>query len=213
MSAPKLMEMNTYIKTNLRNGFIRHTTSEAAASCMFIKRPNGKLRLVIDLRGLNAVTVKNRCPLPLIPKMLDRLNTAKIFTKIDLRNVYHQVRVKEGDEWKTAFRCRDGHFEYKVCPQGFTNAPTCFQHFMNDILREQLDITAVGILDDVIIYSEDPELHVQHVRQILQILRDKQVHAKIEKCEFHKDRMTFVGYMVSSSGIGMDPEKVFSVLD
>ena len=118
---------------------------------MFVKRPDGKLRLVVDYRGLNAVTVKNRYPLPLIPEMLDRLNKAKIFTTIDLRNAYHQVRVKEGDECKTAFRCREGHFEFSVCPMGFTNAPAAFQCFMNDILREYLDLICVGILDDVII--------------------------------------------------------------
>ena len=134
---------------------------------MFVKRPDGKLRLVVDYRLLNVVTVKNRYPLPLIPEMLDRLNTAKIFTKIDLRNAYHQVRVKEGDEWKTTFRCGEGHFEYQVCPQGPTNAPAMFQHFMNGILRDHLDVTAVGILDDVIIYSADSVLHVHHVRSFV----------------------------------------------
>ena len=213
LSAPENVAMKEYIKAYMANGFIRHSRSEAAAPCMFVKRDDGKLRLVIDYRMLNAVTVKNRYPLPLIPEMLDRLNSAKIFTKIDLRNAYHQVRVKEGHEWKTAFRCREGHFEYTVCPQGFTNSPACFQHFMNDILREHLDMTAVGILDDVIIYSEDTPSHIGHVSAILQILRDNRLYAKIEKCEFHKDQMTFVGYMVSSAGIGMDPEKVSSVLD
>ena len=213
MSAPELTTVKAYIKDYLANGFIRHSKSEAAAPCMFIKRPDGKLRLVVDYRGLNAVTVKNRYPLPLIPEMLDRLHAAKIFTKIDLRNAYHQVRVKAGDEWKTAFRCREGHFEYQVCPQGPTNAPAMFQHFMNDILREQLDITAVGILDDVIIYSEDPSDHVGHVREILHILRENKLYAKVEKCEFNKESMTFVGYLVSRAGIGMDPAKVSSVLD
>ena len=213
MSVPELTTIKEYVKGYLENGFIRHSKSEAAAPCMFIKRDDGKLRLVVDYRGLNAITVKNRYPLPLIGEMLDRLNTAKIFTKIDLRNAYHQVRVKAGDEWKTAFRCREGHFEYQVCPQGPTNAPAMFQHFMNDILREQLDITAVGLLDDVIIFSEDPADHVPHVREILQILRENKLYAKIEKCEFDKDCMTFVGYMVSTAGIGMDPAKVSSLLD
>ena len=213
MSVPELTTIKEYVKGYLENGFIRHSKSEAAAPCMFIKRDDGKLRLVVDYRGLNAITVKNRYPLPLIGEMLDRLNTAKIFTKIDLRNAYHQVRVKAGDEWKTAFRCREGHFEYQVCPQGPTNAPAMFQHFMNDILREQLDITAVGLLDDVIIFSEDPADHVSHVREILQILRENKLYAKIEKCEFDKDCMTFVGYMVSTAGIGMDPAKVSSLLD
>ena len=138
--------MKEYVKAYLANGFITHSRFEAAAPCMFVKRDDGKLRLVIDYRRLYAVTMKNRYPLPFIPEMSDRLNSAKIFTKIDLRNAYHQVRVKEGHEWKTAFRCREGHFEYLVCPQGCTNAPATFQFFMNDILRDHLDMTAVGIL-------------------------------------------------------------------
>ena len=107
MSAPELMEMKTYIKDNTENGFIRPSKSPVAAPVMFVPRLDGKLRLVVDYRGLNNVTVKNRFPLPLIPEMLDRLHLAKVFTKIDLRNAYHEVRVREGDEWKTSLRCRD----------------------------------------------------------------------------------------------------------
>ena len=118
--------MKRYLKAYLANGFIRPSKSPAASPLMFVKRPDGKLRLVVDYRGLNKVTIKNRFPLPLIPKMLDRLHLAKVLTKIDLKNDYHQVRVKEGDEWKTAFRCREGHYEYTVCPQGPTNAPAMF---------------------------------------------------------------------------------------
>ena len=116
MSAPELAARKKYVRTYLANGFIRPSKSPAAAPVMFVKRLDGKLRLVVDFRGLNKVIVKNRYPLPLIPDMLGRLHKAKIFTKIDLRNAYHQVRVKEGDEWKTAFRCREGHFEYQVYP-------------------------------------------------------------------------------------------------
>ena len=133
MSAPKVLEMKTHLKANLANGFIRPSKSPAAAPVMFVPRPYGNPRLVVDYRGLNKVTVKNRFPLPLIPEMLDRLHLAKVFTKIDLRNAYHQVRVREEDEWKTSFRCREGHYEYLVCPQGATNAPVMFQFFMNDI--------------------------------------------------------------------------------
>ena len=167
MSALELAIMKTYVRDYLANGFIRHSKSAAAALVMFVKRPDGKLRLVVDYRGLNRVTIKNKNPLPLIPEMLDHLHRAKTFTKIDLRNAYHQVRDKEGDEWKTPFRCREGHFECQVCPQGPTSAPAMFRHFMNDILRDHLGLTAVGILDDVIIFSEDPSLHVRHVRAIL----------------------------------------------
>ena len=110
--------MKRYLKAYLANGFIRPSKSPAAAPVMFVKRPDGKLRLVVDYLGLNKVTVQNRFPLPLILEVLDRLHLAKVFTKIDLRNAYHQVRGKEGDEWKTAFRCREGLSEYTVCPQG-----------------------------------------------------------------------------------------------
>ena len=213
MSGVELATMKEYVRKYLANGFIRPSKSPAAAPVMFVKRPDGKLRLVVDYRALNAVTVKNRFPLPLIPEMLDRLHTAKVFTKIDLRNAYHQVRVKEEDVHKTAFRCREGHFEYQVCPQGPCNAPAMFQFFMNDILREHLDIICVGILDDVIIFSATEAAHVGHVKLILDILRKHKLYAKVEKCEFHKSQMTFVGFMVSQTGIGMDPAKVSAILD
>ena len=141
MSVLELAEMRTYLKANLANGFIRPSKSPAAAPVMFVPRPDGKLRLVVDYRGLNKVTVKNRFPLPLIPEMLDRLHLAKVFTKIDLRNAYHQVRVREGDEWKTAFACREGHYEYLVCPKGATNAPAMFQFLMNKILIQTISST------------------------------------------------------------------------
>ena len=200
--------MKKHVTSYLANGFIRPSQSPAAAPIMFMKRPDGKLHLVVDYRGLNRVSIKNRFPLPLIREMLDRLHLAKVFTKIDLRNAYHQVRVKEGDEWKTAFPCREGHFEYQVYPQGPTNGPAMFQYFMHDILRPYLDVIAVGILDDVIIFSATPAEHVfcldyslerrniLHVRSIPQVLRDNQLYAKVEKCEFDKEEMTFVGYMV-----------------
>ena len=114
--------MKAYLKAYMANGSIRPSQSPVAAPVMFVERLDGKLLMVVDYRGLNAVTVKNRFPLPLIPEMLDRLNHAKVFTKLDMRNAYHQVRVRAGDEWKTAFRCREGHFEYTVCLQGPINA-------------------------------------------------------------------------------------------
>ena len=153
MLAPELATMKTYIKEYLANGFIRSFKSPTAAPVMFVKHLDGKLRLVVDYKGLDKVTIKNHFPFPLIPEMLDKLHLAKVFTKIDVRNAYHQVRVKEGGEWKTAFRCREGHYEYLVFPQGPTNARAMFQYFMNDILREYLDVICVGLLDDVTIFS------------------------------------------------------------
>ena len=144
MSEPELATLKTYITDNLANGFIRPSTSPGGAPVMFIKKRDGKLKLCVNYRQLNAVTVKNRCPLPLIPELLDRLNSATIFTKIDLRNAYHQLRVKEGEEYKTAFRCRYGQYEYQVCPFEPTNAPAAFQSFINDVFREHLDVFLAG---------------------------------------------------------------------
>ena len=155
--------------------------------------------------------MKNRFPLPLIGEMLDRLHKAKVFTKIDFRNAYHQVRVREGDEWKTAFRCREGLYEFRVCPICATNARAMFQRFMNEILKENLDLICVGILDDVIIYSKTDEEHVHHVRSILEVLRKNRLYEEIQKCEFNKPSMTCVGFIVSKDGIGMDPAKVLAI--
>ena len=180
---------------------------------MFVKKKDGTLRLCVDYRKLNDITVKDRTALPLIPELLDRLHAAKIFTKIDLRNAYNQLRIKEGDEYKTAFGTRYDHFESLVVPFGTTGAPAAFQRFMSHLLRDFLDRFAVNILDDITIYSDNLEDHIPHVKQILQVLRDNRLFAKIEKCDFHKDSMDFLGYVISTKGIGMDLSKVNSVLD
>ena len=139
LSLPELNALRNCIEENLEKGFIRPSKSPAGAPILFVKKKDGSLRLCVDYRGLNQVTVKNRYPLPLIPELLDRLSQASIFTKIDLRSAYNLVRIRPGDEWKTAFRCRYGHYEYLVMPFGLTNAPAVFQNLINDVLREYLD--------------------------------------------------------------------------
>ena len=146
------MTLKEYIDENLPKKFIRHSKSPAGASILFVKKKDGSLRLCVDYRGLNKVTVKNRYPLPLIAGLLDQLGEAKIYSKIDLRGAYNLVRIKEGDEWKTAFRTMYGHFEYNVMPFGLTNAPAIFQHLMNDIFQEYLDRFVVCYLDNILIY-------------------------------------------------------------
>ena len=135
LSQTELAELRKYIDENLTKNFIRHSKSPAGAPILFVKKKDGSLRMCVDYRGLNKVTKKNRYPLPLISGLLEQLRRAKIFTKIDLRGAYNLVRIKEGDEWKTTFRTRYGHFEYNVMPFGLTNAPVVFQHMMNEFLR------------------------------------------------------------------------------
>jgi hypothetical protein len=142
--------------------------------------------MCVDYRGLNKVTIKNRYPLPLISGLLDQLGQAKIYTKLDLRGAYNLVCIKEGDEWKTAFRTRYEHFEYNVMPFGLTNAPTVFQHLMNDVFQEFLDDFVVCYLDDILVFSKNEEKHINHVRLVLGKLRTAGLYAKLEKCIFHQ---------------------------
>lgn len=213
LSRPELLALRNYIDENLASGFIQHSKSPAGAPILFVKKKDGTLRLCVDYRGLNKVTVRNRYPLPLIPQLLEQLSRAKVFTKIDLRGAYNLVRIKPGDEWKTAFRTRYGHFEYRVMPFGLTNAPAIFQHMMHDIFREYLDLFVVIYLDDVLVYSNNLKEHEKHVKMVLQKLRDVNLYAKLEKCHFDCDTVEFLGYNVSPSGISMDCSKVGSIRD
>src|SRR6478735_4252927 len=199
--------MDAYLEKMLRLGYIRESHSEAASPCLFVTKKDSTLRLCVDYRGLNKVTVKSRYPLPLIDDLLGRLSKGKYFTTLDLRNGYHLVRIAEGDEWKTAFRTRHGLFEYLVMPFGLTNPPATFQHFMNHTLRGLLDKNVECYLDDIVIYSETLEEHVQHVRAVLDRLKQQNLYAKISKCDFHKSSVRWLGYVVSHNGLAMDPEK------
>ena len=213
LSPTELEVLRAYIEENLANGFIRHSKSPAGAPIFFVKKKDGSLRLVVDYRGLNKVTIRNRYALPLISSLLERVNGAKFFTKIDLRGAYNLVRIRPGDEWKTAFRTRYGHFEYTVMPFGLTNAPAVFQHMANDIFRDLLDICLIIYLDDLLIYSKTQEEHDSHVLLVLKRLRENGLYAKLEKCSFDCKQVEFLGYVISSKGISMDPAKVKAVLE
>jgi hypothetical protein len=142
---------------------------------------------------------------------MDRLRTGKIFTKINLHGAYNLLRIRPGDQWKTAFRTRYGHFEYTVMPFGLTNAPVVFQHLMNDIFREYMDEFVVVYLDDILIFSKDQETHDKHVRLALATLRKHGLYVKLEKCEFNKSSVVFFGYVISPDGIFMDKSKVETI--
>jgi transposase InsO family protein len=213
LSEVELKALREWLEENLGKGFIRVSTSPAGAPILFIKKKDGSLRLCVDYRGLNKITIKDRTPLPLIGESIDRLRKARVFTKIDLRGAYNLVRIKEGDEWKTAFRTRYGHFETLVMPFGLTNAPATFQRFMYDVFRDLLDNFVVIYLDDILVYSDNPDRHGDHVRQVLERLRQHKLYAKAEKCEFDKDRCEFLGYIISESGVHMDNNKIKAVLE
>ena len=213
LSATELGVLREYIEDNLRRGFIRPSTSPAGAPILFVKKKDGSLRLCVDYRSLNRLTVKNRHPLPLISEALDRLVGAKIYTKLDIRSAYNLIRIREGDEWKTAFRTRYGHFEYLVMPFGLANAPATFQAFINKVLREFLDVFCIAYLDDILIYSNNKEEHIQHVRLVLDRLLRNGLYAKLEKCEFHVIRIGFVGFVATPHGTEMEESRVAAVRD
>lgn len=211
LSEVELKVLYEYIQENLKKGFISPSSSPAGSPILFVKKADGTLRLCVDYRELNKITRKNRYPLPLIQESLDRLCEAKYFSKIDLRAAYNLIRIKKGDEWKTAFRTRYGLFEYNVMPFGLTNAPASFQNLINDVLHDYLDLFVIVYLDDILIFSKTHEEHVHHVKQVLQRLRDHSLWAKAEKCEFFKHSVDFLGYIVSDKGISMDPKKVDTI--
>lgn len=213
LSEVELGSLRDYIERNLATGYIRPSQSPAGHPIIFVKKSDGTLRLCVDYRSLNAITIKNRYALPLISELLDRVQGAKIFTKLDLRDAYHRVRIAEGDEWKTAFRTRYGHFEYQVMPFGLTNAPASFQGLINNVLREYLDLFVVVYLDDILIYSKDITEHSTHVKQVLTALRKAELLVKLEKCVFSSTSIDFLGYIISTDGIKMDPRKVSAVQD
>jgi len=180
LSETELRILKDYIDENLRKRFIRPSTSPFGSPVLFTKKPDGSLRLCVDYRALNRATIKNRYPLPLISELLDRFKRKKQFTRLDVRDAFHRLRIAKGDEHKTAFRTRYGHFEYLVMPFGLTGAPGSFQSYINDILRTYLDIFCVVYLDDILIYSDTPEEHVQHVCLILKALQEHGLYIKLE---------------------------------
>ena len=197
-----------YIKKALEKGWISPSQSPIGAPCFFVKKPNGGIRLCIDYRGINKITVKNKYPIPLTQDLLDRLGNAKIFTRLDLPDAYHLVRIKEGDEWKTAFRTPQGHFQYNVVSFGLTNAPSVFQFFMDDIFKELLNENLVIYLDDILIFSQDKEKHDVLVEKVLDILKKNNLYVNVKKCSFDVTELDFLGYILTPEGVKMDPAKV-----
>ncbi|GAU10637.1 hypothetical protein TSUD_418350, partial [Trifolium subterraneum] len=213
MSPLELRELKSQLEELLQKHFIRPSVSPWGAPVLLVKKKDGTMRLCIDYRQLNKVTIKNKYPLPRIDDLLDQLRGATIFSKIDLRSGYHQIRIRTSDVSKTAFRTRYGHYEFLVMPFGLTNAPAIFMDYMNRIFQPYLDKFVVIFIDDILIYSKDPQEHAEHLRIVLNILREKQLYAKFSKCEFWLSEVKFLGHVISQGGVSVDPSKVEAVLN
>ena len=178
-----------------------------------VEKKDKSLRMVVDYRALNEVTIKNKYPLPMINDLFDQLQGAKVFSKIDLRSGYHQLKIREKDIPKTAFTTRYGLYEYTVMSFGLTNAPAYFMSMMNKVFMEYLDKFVVVFIDDIMVYSKNEEEHKEHLRLVLEKLREHQLYAKFSKCEFWLKEVGFLGHVISGEGIAVDPSKVQSVTE
>jgi transposase InsO family protein len=203
--------VKAYVEDMLGKGFIRPSSSPYAAPVLIVKKPDGELRICVDYRALNALTIKDRNAPPLIQETMTRLGRAAFFTKLDIIAAFNEIRIREGDEAKTAFLTRYGLYEYLVTPFGLCNAPGTFQRLINSTLQEFLDNFCTAYMDDILIYSETEEEHTEHVRKVLEKLRQANLFVDIKKCEFHVKTVKYLGLIISTEGISMDPAKVETI--
>ncbi|KAE8228970.1 hypothetical protein CF326_g6075 [Tilletia indica] len=205
--------LRKYLDQMLANGFIQPSKSPAASPFLFAAKKGGELRPCVDYRKLNAITVKNRYPIPLTQQLVDRVRGCTVFSKIDLKNAYNLLRVAAGHEWKTAFRTRFGLFEYKVMPFGLTNAPAAFQSFIQHVLSRWLDTHVVVYLDDILLFSRSEEEHTELLRDVFQALSSAGLFANPKKCEFFVQETEFLGFLLSTTGLAADPSKLDTIRD
>ncbi|KAE8690557.1 Detected protein of unknown function [Hibiscus syriacus] len=213
MAPKELKELKVQLQELFDRGFIRHSTSPWGAPVLFVKKNDGSLRLCIDYRKLNKMTVKNKYPLPRIDDLFDQLRGATVFSKIDLRSGYYQLKVKGSDVAKTVIRTRYGHYEFLVMPFGLTNAPAAFMDLMNRVFRPYLDQFVVVFIDDILIYSRTEAEHDEHLKIVLRILRQYCLYAKLSKCEFWLREVSFLGHIISARGIQVDPSKIEAIMN
>ncbi|KAG8473009.1 hypothetical protein CXB51_034924 [Gossypium anomalum] len=213
MAPTELKELKSQLQELTDKGFVRLSFSPWGAPVLFVKKKDGSMRLCVDYRQLNKVTIKNKYPLPRIDDLFDQLKGTTWFSKINLRSGYYQLRLKESDVPKTAFRIRYGHYEFLVMPFGLTNAPAVFMDLMNRIFRSYLDKFVVVFIDNILIYSKDETEHAEHLRIVLQTLRNKQLYAKFSKSEFWLREVGFLGHIVSGDGIWVNPSKISAIVD
>nr|GEZ81030.1 putative reverse transcriptase domain-containing protein [Tanacetum cinerariifolium] len=207
----KLNKLSEQLKELSEKGFIRPSSSPWGAPVLFVKKKDGSLRMCIDYRELNKLTIKNKYPLPRIDDLFDKLQGSSVYSKIDLRSGYHQLRIREEDIPITAFRTRYGHYEFQVIPFGLTNAPVVFMDLMNRVCKPYLDKFMIVFIDDILIYSKNKEEHGEHLKTILKLLKDEKLYAKFSKCDFWLNYVQFLGHVIDIGGIHVDPAKIEAI--
>ena len=213
MPPNELVELKTQLNELLKKGLICPSSSPWGCPAIFVKNKDQSLRMCVDYRPLNAVTIKNKYPLPHIDIMFDQLSKAKVFSEIDLRYGYHQIKIHLEDIPKTTFSTRYGLYEYLVMSFGLTNAPSHFMYLVNSVFMPELNKFVVVFIYDILVYSRNEEEHAEHLRVVLSRLREHQLYAKFSKCKFWLKKVPFLGHVLSEEGISIDPAKVQEVLD
>ncbi|GKA12554.1 putative reverse transcriptase domain-containing protein [Tanacetum coccineum] len=213
LAPSEMKELSDQLQEHSDNGFIRPNSSPWGDPVLFVKKKDGLFQMCIDYRELNKLTVKNRYPLPRIDDLFDQLQGPSVYSKIDLRSGYHQLRVHEEDISKTAFRTRYGHYEFQVMLFGLTNASTVFMDLVNRVCKPYLDKFMIVFIDDILIYSKTKQEHKEHLKLILKLLKKEELYAKILKCEFWIPKVQFLGHVIDSKGIHVDPFKIESIKD
>ncbi len=210
-STPDHRIIDEHVQQLLRLGHIVPSKSPWASNITIAHKSDGSPRVCFNYRPLNGKTIRNQYPFPNIDEIFYQLQGSTIFTKIDLRNAYHLLRVRKEDEPLTAFRTRHGLYQFRVLPFGLVNAPASFQAFINSVLADCLGKFALSYLDDLIVFSRDLESHIQHVKHVLSLLQHNQLTAKISKCLFHASSVPFLGHILSTAGLSIDPQKTLAV--
>jgi hypothetical protein len=212
-SVKELKELKKQLTELQEARYIHSSSSPWGAPVLFVQKNDGSQRMCVDYRTLNDVTVKNKYPLPRIEDLFDRMRDARVFSKIDLRSGYHQMKIRPSDIPKTILSTRYGLYEFIVKSFGLTNAPAYFMNLMNKVFMEYLDRFVVVFIDDILIYSKNERDHEEHLRLVVQKLRDNQLYAKFSKCEFWIDKVPFLGHIISNGGIAVDPAKVKEIME